>query len=115
MPQVGDVVKYVEGENEYNALVLRAHAQEVTHLGAHGEPLLHLVLVRKDPLTGKDGIDMQYDVVHISHQFSEEYKRQHGDNAGRGRWYDNNTLPSAQDLDAAAQEAQAAESTQGDK
>lgn len=113
--QVGDVVKYVESGNEYNALVLKAHTQEASHLGANGEPLLHLVLVRKDPLTGKDGIDMQYDVVHISHHFSEEYKRQHGDDAGLGRWYNASTLPSAQDLDAAAQEQHAAEVTQGDK
>lgn len=88
----GDVVIYTVGNREFVALVIYAHSTVSTHLGEDDEPLLHLVYVDPDvklPVGQagyKDFVRTEYDVVHQSHSFDADYIRQHGKDAGPGRW-----------------------------
>jgi hypothetical protein len=83
-PKRGDVVLYSQGGKTYNALVLAAHALADSHLGKNGEPLLHLSV----PFDDLPGVTRQpgsipepttvHDVVHTSHEFSQQYMESHG-------------------------------------
>lgn len=83
-PKRGDVVLYTQGGQTYNAIVLAAHALTSSHLGANGEPLLHLAVLFED----RPGARIQlgsipepttiHDVVHASHSFDADYIAQHG-------------------------------------
>lgn len=87
--KAGDLVVYREGEREFNALVFHVH-ELPEHLGEDGEPLLHLVIVDENP--PRAGIDKEapsaippaqrirqaIDVVHESHEYSDEYKKKQG-------------------------------------
>lgn len=85
MVKAGDIVHYEVNGNKKLALVLFSHVGNRNHLGANGEPLLHLAFlapereserVRSNPGYVPE-IFIEYDVHHISHEFSEEYKREH--------------------------------------
>lgn len=85
MVKAGDIVHYEVNGNKKLALVLFSHVGNRNHLGANGEPLLHLAFlapereserVRSNPGYIPE-IFIEYDVHHISHEFSEEYKREH--------------------------------------
>jgi len=82
------------------ALVLAARFGEVSHLGANNEPILTLAIVKqpapnqpyKKPVAVPE-IEIQHDVVHFSHEFSDEFKKKHGDlpaqiasQRGHGEW-----------------------------
>jgi hypothetical protein len=102
MPKVGDIVLYRVQGKEYNALVFHARTGETSHLGAEGEPLLHLYFVAPDRdstivqnrLGYMPEIQKAIDVVHASHEFSEQYAKDHGLNSeaklsqhrGEGEW-----------------------------
>lgn len=105
MPNVGDVVLYVAGGKSYNAIVLASRNGEVSHEGADSEPLLDLAFIapeRESKATQerpgyKPQVFIEYDVVHASHEFSEEYKREKGlltvaqiaSHRGAGEWVEN--------------------------
>jgi hypothetical protein len=84
----GDVVILALGGKEYKALVHQVARTEASHLGANGEPALHLSYVPDDPIVnGKPKVqqpgyipasEMIYDVVHASHKFSRDYMKDHG-------------------------------------
>jgi hypothetical protein len=82
-PEVGDVVSYSVHGKTYNALVLHAHAGQVDYLGKDGQPLVHLAFLapdRESPIArSRPGyipqVFVEYDVVHASHEFSDEFKR----------------------------------------
>lgn len=88
-PQRGDAVIYIQGGRDYNALVLAAHSLNDSHLGEDGQPQLHLAVVFDEPMdtnTRKPkavplGAIPQtttvHDVVHASHEFSDEYMKSH--------------------------------------
>jgi hypothetical protein len=91
MPKIGDVVLYHAFGKTLNALVVGSRVSEVAHLGKNGEPLLHLAFIKQIPpnaphkrptvlmaeLTTPE-IEIQYDVVHVSHEFSDAYKSAKG-------------------------------------
>lgn len=92
MPKQGDVVIYTRGGRSVNALVLSSRDGEVSHLGANREPLLTLAFVKfpnPNPIVNKrpnpvqeattvPEIEIEHDVVHASHEFSPEFKREKG-------------------------------------
>lgn len=90
MPKVGDVVRYSAFGRVLNAIVLAARTGETSHLGKGGEPLLTISFVDPARESGlskdKEGNFfypigrlpqqfIEHDVVHASHEFSEEFKR----------------------------------------
>ena len=90
-PQAGDTVLYLEGGKAYKAFVAQVPTTQYdTHVGEEDEPTLHLLIF--DPLAGaralvpKLPIRIEYDVVHVSHEFDAAYVRVHGNYAGNGRW-----------------------------
>jgi hypothetical protein len=88
MPEikVGDAVLYHIQDKTYKALVLFAHTGQVDHLGEDDEPLVHLAFVAPEresaSARAKLGyipqVFIEYDVHHVSHEFTEQYKREHG-------------------------------------
>ena len=87
----GDVVKLRILGREQNALVVSSRDGEVSHLGKQGEPLLTLAAIkqpapnaphkRPTPIqasTVEPEIEIHRDVVHASHEFSPEFKRDKG-------------------------------------
>lgn len=92
MIQFGQAVKYTEGDKTFDALVLGVRTDLPSHLGASGEPLVHLAFA--DPAkasvagTGNHGdvIAHRFDVAHSTHEFTEEERKQHGDAYPGGRW-----------------------------
>ena len=104
MPKTGDVVRYVLGDREYNAIVLFAHVGQPAFLGKNREPLLHVGFIaperESDVQKSKPGyipqFFIEYDVVHESQEFSDEYKRNNGllspaqiaSHRGAGEWKD---------------------------
>lgn len=86
MVKAGDIVQYSIHGKEKLAMVLFAHTGNANHLGALGEPLLHLAFIAPERESERvrtnpgyvPEIFIEYDVHHVSHEFSEEYKRQHG-------------------------------------
>lgn len=106
-PQVGDVVIYSRQGRSVNALVLNSREGEVSHLGKNGEPLLTLAFIQfpapnaphKRPTVLQAAvhdpeIEIERDVVHASHEFSADFKRQRGivteaqiaTHRGHGEW-----------------------------
>lgn len=83
-PKRGDVVLYLQGGKTYNALVLAAHSLNDSHLGKNGEPTLHLSVLFDDlPNTTRQPGSLPepttvHDVVHASHEFSQQYMESHG-------------------------------------
>jgi hypothetical protein len=92
MVKVGDVVLYTALGRTLNALVLKVTAV-ASHEGADGEPTLSLAFIdqereagakanRVGPLQEKPGyfptVYTEHDVVHLSHEFSDDYKRVKG-------------------------------------
>jgi hypothetical protein len=84
MVKAGDVVLYQSLGKTYNAIVLAARDNEPSHLGENGEPLLHLAFIapqrdtevaRKRPGYIPE-VQVVYDVVHASHEFSREWLRE---------------------------------------
>ena len=89
-PKAGDVVLYRAFGRTSNAIVLAARYGEPSHLGKSGEPLLTLAFIdpsRETGLTKKDGeflypigrvpnVFIEHDVVHASHEFSDEFFRE---------------------------------------
>lgn len=83
----GDVVILTLGGRDFNALVHQVARTEPSHVGADGEPALHLSYVPDEPLVmGKPKVrpigyipasEMIYDVVHASHKFSRDYMKEH--------------------------------------
>ena len=83
-PKRGDVVLYSQGGQTYNAIVLATHSLNGSHLGANGEPTLHLSVLFED----RPGARIQlgsipepttiHDVVHASHAFDADYMNSHG-------------------------------------
>jgi hypothetical protein len=82
----GDVVLYSVQDKTYNALVLHVHTGQPELLGKNGEPLLHLAFLAPDRESAierkKFGyipqVFTEYDVVHHSQEFSDEYKQKNG-------------------------------------
>jgi hypothetical protein len=86
----GDVVLYALQGRTLNAIVLATRSSEVAHLGSKDEPLVSLAFsdparetgLAKDPDTGEyvypfgrvPQIFIEHDVVHASHEFSDEFK-----------------------------------------
>jgi hypothetical protein len=83
----GDVVLLVLGGKTFNALVHQVVPTEESHLGADGEPTLHLSFIPDEPMVnGKPKVQpigyipesvMIHSVVHESHEFSAAYLEQH--------------------------------------
>jgi hypothetical protein len=106
--QVGSIVTYSAFGRKAAAIVLALRSGEVSHLGAHKEPMLTLALIDPARETGlgkdKDGefiypigrfpnVFIEHDVVHASHEFDEEFTRKHGSTTaeilaqrGHGEW-----------------------------
>lgn len=106
--KVGDVVKFRSAGRVVNALVLAVRNGEVSHRGANDEPLLTLALVDPErekriapkknlrvllPETTQAQVFIEYDVVHHSHEFDQEFLQKHGDSSaqiaaqrGYGEW-----------------------------
>lgn len=86
MVKVGDVVRYSIQAKSYNAIVLFQHSGQPDHLGTDDEPLVHLAFIAPDRESAvaksKPGyipqVFVEYDVVHASHEFSEDYCVKHG-------------------------------------
>lgn len=82
----GDVVLYSCAGQEHKAIVLHAHSGQVSHLGANGEPLLHLAFIAPEREStierAKYGyiprVFTEFDVVHHSHAFTEQFKKDNG-------------------------------------
>jgi hypothetical protein len=90
----GDVVLYLLQGRTLNAIVLATRSSEVAHLGSKDEPLVSLAFsdparetgLAKDPDTGEyvypfgrvPQIFIEHDVVHASHEFSDEFKAKKG-------------------------------------
>jgi len=87
------VVRYTAFGRSLPALVLAARFGEVSHLGKNGEPLLSVAFVDPARESGlskdKDGnfifpagrfpqVFVEHDVVHVSHEFDDEFKKKHG-------------------------------------
>lgn len=85
-PKTGDVVKFRAYGRVVNAIVLAAHYGEVAHHGKMGEPLLDLVFIdperesaiEKKQIGWHPCVWTEFSVVHSSHEFSADYKRQKG-------------------------------------
>lgn len=86
-----EVVNYTSQGRTVKALVLSGREGEVSHLGKNGEPLLTLAFVKqpapnaphKRPTVLQAALatpEMQFehDVVHASHEFSSDFKRDKG-------------------------------------
>lgn len=108
--KVGDVVRYSAFGRTSPALVLAARYGEVSHLGANGEPLLTLAFidpprenaiapnknknVLAPPSTQLPQVFTEHDVVHASHEFSQEFKEKNAiksdadvaSKRGHGEW-----------------------------
>lgn len=86
MVKVGDIVIYSLQGKTHNAIVLALNSGQVNHLGANGEPLLHLLFIapERESEVSKTKIGyipssfIEYDVVHHSQEFSEQYKKDNG-------------------------------------
>lgn len=107
--KVGDVVIYSVLGRSVNALVLKIRTGEVSHEGANGEPLLTLAFVKQPEPNAPHKranvlqtavldpeIQIERDVVHASHEFSRDFKREKGiqteaqiaAHRGHGEWSD---------------------------
>ena len=109
MSQVPKVVLYRAFGRELPALVLASRDGEVSHLGSQGEPLLSLAFIdpaREIAIAPKKNtavvlselktpqVFIEHDVVHASHEFSEEFKKAKGIRSdadvaaqrGHGQW-----------------------------
>lgn len=102
MPKIGDVVFYTTGGKTYNALVLSVRLGEVSHHGKNDEPLLTITYVDADRDSARTKsrpdyfptVAVEHDVVHASHEFSADYKRDKGiqtpahvaNHRGPGEW-----------------------------
>jgi hypothetical protein len=83
----GDVVLLVLGGKTFNALVHQVVPTEESHLGADGQPTLHLSYIPDEPIVnGKPKVQpigyipesvIIHSVVHESHEFSPAYLEQH--------------------------------------
>lgn len=91
MSDVPEVVIYTSQGRSVKALVLSSRVGEVSHLGKGGEPLLTLAFVkqpavnaphkRPTPLqadTSTPELEIVHDVVHASHEFPEQFKKDKG-------------------------------------
>lgn len=89
--EVPKVVKFSRSGVTVDALVLSARFGEVSHEGANGEPLLTLAIVKqpapnaphKRPTVlqasvSEPELEILRDVVHESHTFSADFKREKG-------------------------------------
>lgn len=128
MPKTGDVVLYSAFGRTVNALVIKVGPTQPSHAGKNGEDTLTLCFVdlgrevdhgvpKVGPLKERPGylpqITTEHDVVHFSHEFPLEYRKQKGLSTaaqiaaerGHGTWkLGHEDLPSAADLDAVAAE-----------
>lgn len=106
MFEVGkDVVLFTISGKSYTALVLAERDGEVSHLGRNGEPLLTLAYVKgqsvqpdykKHSLAQSQALPevlIEHDVVHVSHEFSKEFRKEKGitdgqinTHRGHGEW-----------------------------
>jgi hypothetical protein len=109
MPKVGDVVRYSIQGKSYNALVLHAHSGQVDSLGEDDEPLVHLAFVapERESVSARAKLGyipqlfIEYDVVHASHEFSDQFKRENNlqtpaqiaTKRGAGEWEDFGDAP----------------------
>ena len=83
MVELGDIVRYSAFGRSVNAIVMGVYSGDLSHQGASGEPLLDLLYIdpRRESAIEKKQIGwhprqfVEYSVVHGSHQFSAEYKR----------------------------------------
>jgi hypothetical protein len=122
----GDVVLYTVNGVQRNALVLMSRDAEADHLGSAGEPTLHLAFLAPEREAGQKGkagyipqVYIEFDVVHASHEFSDDFKLKQGLQTpaqvtavrGSGEWTEVNPLPSAEDLDAVVEEVKVKEAT----
>jgi hypothetical protein len=99
------VVLYSAQGRTQMALVLNSRDGEVSHLGANGEPLLTLAIVKQIPpnapykrpvgvqVVATPEVEIVHDVVHASHEFDEEFLKKNGDSLaqqlsqrGHGEW-----------------------------
>jgi hypothetical protein len=113
-PKVGDVVLYRSLGRTVNALVMSSRLGEVSHLGKDGEPLLTLAVLKQLPpnaphkrptvlqaSVAEPEIEIVRDVVHVSHEFSPEFKRDKGlqtpaqiaSQRGPGEWFGLDEVP----------------------
>lgn len=116
---VPKVVIYTRQGVSVPALVLSSRDGEVSHLGENGEPLVTLAFVKfpnpnaphKRPSVlqasvSEPEIEIERDVVHASHQFSDEYKQKKGlqteaqiaADRGHGEWTEYEDVTEAADL-----------------
>lgn len=90
-PSIPEVVNYTSQGRTVKALVLSSRSGEVSHLGKDGEPLLTLAFVKqpapnaphKRPTVlqaalATPEIEIAHDVVHASHEFSDQFKEDKG-------------------------------------
>lgn len=114
-PKPGSIVVLKAYGRRVNALVLAARYGETSHLGSDGEPILTLAFVDParetglTPVRDKSGkptgefnfpvnrnpqVFIETDIVHESHEFSDDFKKKHGLNSaariadvrGHGEW-----------------------------
>jgi hypothetical protein len=98
-PKYRDCVIYTERGKQFNALVVKVRTDLESHLGENDEPMLDLVMLSDefdDPekqafalhnhRAGGGLIMWRHDVVHESHQFTEEEQKEHGKVYAGGRW-----------------------------
>jgi hypothetical protein len=90
--EVDDTVIYTENGEDYVATVLATRNLD-DHLGADDQPLLHLGFFAQVMMPGPDGkpvarnlagtgaqellANFRHDVAHVSHEYSEEYQKEH--------------------------------------
>lgn len=104
MPKQGDVVLYSAFGRTLQAIVLDARLGEVSHHGKNNEPVLDLIFIdparetaiEKKQIGWKPHVFTEYDVVHVSHEFSVEFKKLKGlltpaqimAARGQGEWWE---------------------------
>ncbi len=85
MPKLADIVRYSAFGRSLNALVL-AVRNTPTHAGANGEPVLDLAFIdpsresaiEKQQIGYQPRVYIEHDVVHVSQEFSAEFKKDKG-------------------------------------
>jgi len=98
----GDIALYSAFGRTLNALVIAVRSNEVSHLGKNGEPTLDLAFIdparhsaiEKKQIGWQPPVIVEYGVVHASHEFPAEFKREKGiltpaqvaTHRGQGEW-----------------------------
>lgn len=117
--KVGELVVYIEGGQEFNALVL-GERSIADHLGKDDEPLLTLVFAKERtdaagiplPLHGtgqtNELVQVRLDVAHASHEYSDPQKKKYEKQSyDGGRWKEAATSSGFEALEAKLEDREA--------